>query len=109
MPAVIAGVYRPFIWEGLSLSLIFNGLESVYFFYLTILFFKKDFFKKVKLIRRSEFLVFAFIFSVLLAFMVGLTSGLLGVLVRFKAPVIVFFLLVLTVRDIKESDLAHEK
>ena len=47
--------------------------------------------------RQSEFLVFAFIFSVLLAFMVGLTSGLLGVLVRFKAPLLSFFLLILTV------------
>jgi hypothetical protein len=41
--------------------------------------------------------VFAFIFAILLAFMVGLTSGLLGVLVRFKAPLLSFFILVLTV------------
>jgi len=30
--------------------------------------------------------------------MVGLTSGLLGVLVRFKAPLLAFFLLILTVQ-----------
>lgn len=49
----------------------------------------------VNLVRKHEFLVFAFFFSVLLAFMVGLTIGVLGVLVRFKAPLL--FLLVLTV------------
>lgn len=108
IPAVIAGIYRPFIWEGLSFSLIFNGVESAYFFYLTWLFLKKDFFKKVKLVRKSEFLVFAFIFSILLAFMVGLTSGLLGVLVRFKAPLLSFFLLVLTV-EFKKDGLSVEK
>ena len=97
VPATIAGIYRPFIWEGLSFSLIFNGLESAYFFYLTWLFVKKDFFKKVNLVRQNEFLVFALLFSILLAFMVGLTSGLLGVLVRFKAPLLAFFILVLTV------------
>ena len=97
IPAVIAGIYRPFLWEGLSFSLIFNGLESAYFFYLTWFFVKKDFFKKVKIVRQNEFLVFAFIFAILLAFMVGLTSGLLGVLVRFKAPLLSFFVLVLTV------------
>jgi hypothetical protein len=97
IPAVIAGIYRPFIWEGLTFSLICNGLESAYFFYLTWFFVKKDFFKKVKIVRQNEFLVFAFVFSILLAFMVGLTSGLLGVLVRFKAPLLSFFILVLTV------------
>ena len=97
IPAIIAGIYRPFLWEGLSFSLIFNGLESMYFFYLTWLFLRKDFLKKVNVIRKNEFLAFAFVFSVLLAFMVGLTSGLLGVLVRFKAPLLSFFLLVLTI------------
>ena len=104
VPATVAGVYRPFIWEGLSFSLIFNGLESVYFFYLTWLFVKKDFLRKVNLVRKNEFLVFAFLFSILLAFMVGLTSGLLGVLVRFKAPLLAFFLLVLTVEFQNKED-----
>ena len=97
IPAVIAGIYRPFLWEGLTISLIFNGLESIYFFYLTWFFVKKDFFKKVKIVRQNEFLVFAFVFTILLAFMVGLTSGLFGVLVRFKSPLLSFFILVLTV------------
>ena len=104
LPSVIAGVYRPFIWEGLTPSLIFNGMESVYFLYLTWLFFRKDFFRKVNIVRKNELLVFAFVFSVLLAFMVGLTSGLFGVLVRFKAPLLSFFLLVLTVNDKTEVD-----
>jgi len=104
LPSVIAGIYRPFIWEGLTPSLIFNGLESVYFFYLTWLFLSKDFFKKVNIVRKNEFLVFAFVFSILLAFMVGLTSGLLGVLVRFKAPLLSFILLVLTVNINQEND-----
>jgi len=96
-PAVVAGVYRPFLWEGISTSLIFNGLESAYFFYLTWLFIKSNFRRKINIIRKSEFLVFAFVFAILLAFMVGLTSGLFGVLVRFKAPILPFFLLILTV------------
>ena len=102
--AVIAGIYRPFIWEAFSPTLIFNGIEGVYFMYLTWLFFKKDFFRKVKIIRKSEFLVFAFLFSLILAYVAGLTSGLLGVLVRFKAPVVPFILIVLTIQVSKLSD-----
>ena len=110
VPSVIAGIYRPFIWEGLTPSLIFNGLESVYFIFLTWLFIRKDFLKKIKAVRQNEFLVFAFTFSILLAFMVGLTSGLLGVLVRFKAPLLSFFILVLTVDvEIKEDEVLSEK
>ena len=70
---------------------------------------KKDFLKKVKIVRQNEFLVFAFVFAILLAFMVGLTSGLFGVLVRFKAPLLSFFILVLTVEfNIKEEMVEKE-
>lgn len=95
--AAIAGYYRPFIWEALSLTLFLNGLEGAFFLYLTIRFFTSNFFRKINDIRKHEFFIFAFFFSLLMAYMAGLTSGLLGVLVRFKAPLIPFFVLMLTV------------
>lgn len=101
--ATIAGIYRPFIWEALSPTLFFNGLEGLFFLYLTYLFFKNRFFQKATFIKKQEFLIFAFVFSIILAYMAGLTSGLLGVLVRFKAPVIPFLLLVLTIDEDKLS------
>jgi hypothetical protein len=96
-PAVIAGLYRPFIWESLSFELILNGLEGAYFLYLTFLFFRRSALKKINLIRKHEFFIFAFFFCLLMAYMAGLTSGLLGVLVRFKAPLIPFLVLLLTI------------
>jgi hypothetical protein len=96
-PAVIAGLYRPFIWESLSLTLILNGLESSYFIYLTYVFFRRSALKKINLIRKHEFFIFAFFFCLLMAYMAGLTSGLLGVLVRFKAPLIPFLVLLLSI------------
>ena len=100
VPAVIAGFYRPFPWESLSLTLILNGLEGAYFLYLTFMFFRSSALRKINLIRKHEFFIFAFFFSLLMAYMSGLTSGLLGVLVRFKAPLIPFLLLLLTI-DLK--------
>jgi hypothetical protein len=47
--AVIAGLYRPFIWESLSLTMILNGLEDVFFLYLTFLFFRKNLLKKINI------------------------------------------------------------
>ncbi len=98
--AVVAGTFRPFLWEALSPTLIVNGLESMAFMLLTFLFFFQGSVKrKIGVIRRSEFLMFAFYFVLLMAFMAGFTGVLFGVLVRFKAAVLPFFVLLLTAKD----------
>jgi hypothetical protein len=106
--AVIAGLYRPFPWEALSITLILNGLEGALFLYLTFVFFRRNSLKKINLIRKHEFFIFCFFFMVLMAYMAGLTSGLIGVLVRFKAPLIPFFVLLLTIDFEKKVDLEVE-
>jgi len=91
------GIYRPFIYESFSPNLIINGVESLVLMFLTLRFFIRDnFFSKIKKIRKEEILVFAFIFSLFIAFMAGFTSVLFGVLVRIRAPLLPFFFLVLT-------------
>jgi hypothetical protein len=95
--SVVAGIYRPFIWEALSPSLILNGIESIFFIYLTFKFFIKDFFVKIKFIRRNEFFVFCFLFVIIFAFLTGFTSILFGVLVRLRAPLLPFLGILLIV------------
>lgn len=112
--AVIAGFYRPFMWEAFSLTLFLNGLEGTFFLYLTFRFFFSGSLRKINAIRKHEFFIFAFFFVLLLAYMAGLTSGLLGVLVRFKAPLIPFFVLMLTididhVRSEENEEVVDEK
>lgn len=109
--SVIAGVYRPFLWEALSPSLILNGIESVFFIYLTFKFFRKDFFQKVRYIRRNEFFVFCFLFVLIFAFLTGFTSILFGVLVRLRAPLLPFlgFLLILPALFKDQNDLEVEE
>jgi hypothetical protein len=98
--AILAGTFRPFIWEALSPTLLVNGLESLVFMYLTFLFFFSGSLpKKIHMIRRNEFLMFAFYFVLLMAFMAGFTGVLFGVLVRFKAAVLPFLVLLLTAND----------
>jgi Ca2+/Na+ antiporter len=59
--------------------------------------------KTISLIRSNEFLVFAFFFALILAFFAGFTSILFGVLVRFKAPVLPFLVLLLSLRREEEK------
>lgn len=98
--SILAGIYRPYIWESLSPSLFFNGLESVLIIFLTFRFFLVKFFMKVKIIRTNELLIFALGFVLFIAFMAGFTSILFGVLVRIRAPLLPFLGLLLTI-DLK--------
>jgi hypothetical protein len=101
--SVLAGFYRPYIWEALSVSLILNGIESCVLLYFTFRFFlSRHIFERIKRIRKHEFLIYAFFFALILAYFAGFTSILYGVLVRFKAPVLPFLVIVLTAHYMAE-------
>lgn len=91
--AVIAGIFRPFIWESFSPSLLLNGLEGLLFLYLFVKNFLFRFRKKMMEILNSEVLLYAMLFVLLMAFITGLTSVLFGVLVRLRAPLLPFLVL----------------
>ncbi len=93
--AILAAIYRPYIWEALNPMLLLNGLESLVLIYLTFQFITDSFTEKVKIIRQNELLNFSLIFILIMGFSVGFTSGLFGVLVRFKAVVLPFFILLI--------------
>ena len=95
--SILAGFYRPYIWEALSVSLILNGIESIVLIYFTFRFFmNRKIGQRIKRIRKHEFLIFAFFFALILSYFAGFTSILFGVLVRFKAPVLPFLVIILT-------------
>lgn len=94
--AMIAGIFRPFIWEALSPTLILNGLESAFLIFLVIYFFSSKVGTKVSLIQTNELLLFAVSFVLIMAFVTGLTSGLFGVLVRLRAPLLPFAIILLS-------------
>lgn len=95
--SIIAGIYRPFMWEALRPSLIFNGLESVLLVVLTIWFFLVKPGIRIKAIQSNELLVFSVGFILIIAFMAGFTSILFGVLVRIRIPLLPFFGLLLSI------------
>ena len=95
--SIFFGIYRPFITESLTPNFILNGVESLLLIFVSLRFiFSGGVFQKIKKIRKEEFLVFALIFSLFIAFMAGFTSVLFGVLVRIRAPLLPFIFLVLT-------------
>jgi hypothetical protein len=103
--SLVFGIYRPFITESLSPSLIFNGLESVLLLFLTLRFFLSfTIIEKIRKIRKNKFLMFALVFVLIIGFISGLTSVLFGVLVRVRAIILPFIYLLLTVKGSKSQD-----
>ena len=102
--SIFTAFYRPFIWDGGSLFIRLSAIEAFLFLILTLRFiFFSSFLQKIKEIRNNELLMASIIFSLILGFFAGYTSGLFGVLVRFKAPLLPFLFLVLMYK--KQNDL----
>lgn len=94
--AIVAGIFRPFIWEARSFLMLLSGLESVFLLSLFgYLFFRSGFFEFFRIIFKDPFLVSCFAFVILFSFFVGLTTANFGALVRYKAPIIPFFAIIL--------------
>ncbi len=94
--AIIAGIFRPFIWEARSLLMIFSGLESTYFIvFFLILIYRAGIIGFFRIIYNDPFLISSFLFAIIFAFFVGLTTANFGALVRYKIVLLPFINIVL--------------
>jgi hypothetical protein len=106
--AVVAGLYRPFLWESRSAVMLLSGLENLAMLLLTLyVFFRVGFRQLFRSMGKNPFLIFCFVFSISIALGVGLSTSNFGALVRFKIPLIPFLFLglMMVVRDFKEENL----
>ena len=106
--SVFTAFYRPYLWEGDSIFVRISALEAFFFLLLTVRFFlTKNIIQALRNIRNNELLMASLVFALILGFFAGYTSGLFGVLVRFKAPLLPFLFLVLMYKkqeDVVEID-----
>ena len=94
--AIGASLYRPYIWESDTMFMRLSSLEGLLFLFLTFRFlFYGNVLKKIRFISSNEILFFFLISVFILAYIVGVSSILFGVLVRFKAILIPFLTLIL--------------
>jgi hypothetical protein len=92
LPALNAGLFRPYIFEARNAVNLVAGLENLFLFGFTFaLLFQTRFKGTFKIIARNPIILFCIIFSILFGFMIGLTTSNFGALVRFKIPLIPFY------------------
>jgi hypothetical protein len=91
--AIIVALFRPFLWEARNPTMLLSALEATYFLVLTgRVLFRVGFFKTIKTITNTPILTLCFVFSLIFAISVGISSGNFGTLVRYKIPLMPFYL-----------------
>ncbi|MDF3027781.1 MAG: hypothetical protein K0S23_2088 [Fluviicola sp.] len=94
IPAALnVSLFRPYIWEAENPFMLLNGIENFLILLLTLSLFRRNKHAIPLSIDLKNYILFSLVFVFILGYFVGLTSGLFGTLVRFKAPIIPFFLL----------------
>lgn len=102
--AIITAIFRPFLWEAESALMLINGIEGTLLIYLSLQLFKRKNNNKIEMNKfTKDLILYCIIFSITMAFFVGFTSGLFGVLARFKAPILPFFLIFVFQHKLKDD------
>ncbi len=102
--AISTAIYRPFLWESDSVFMLMNGLENLVILVLSLRLFRLKNRENISNeFRNNTFYLYALTFVLILGFFVGLTSGLFGTLVRLKAPIMPFFLLIVFLKLTDEN------
>lgn len=99
--SLVNGFLRPWLWESASLFMLASALEN--FFLLTILLIILLFFRTSKEQLPLNLLLMSISFVIILNSMIGMTTPVLGALVRYKLPSLPFMLLIITlITDIEK-------
>ncbi len=91
--AINVSLFRPYLWEVKNPLMLFASVESLLVLSLTFWFLIYN--KGLIRIKSDSFLVFCLCFSILFAFAVGVSTFNFGTLMRYKIPMIPFYILIL--------------
>ena len=93
LPAIVVTLYRPFLWEAHNIVMLVSAFESLALLMLTLyILYRAGPLNFMRQATSEPILVFAFLFSIIFAFAVGITSYNFGSLVRYKIPMLPFFI-----------------
>ncbi|MBK9421149.1 MAG: hypothetical protein IPN44_08850 [Flavobacteriales bacterium] len=98
--AVNAALFRPYLWESKSVVVAISGLENLFVMGLTLFVLLRAGPRFVlRCIGSNPLLLMSVVFSLLFAFTVGVTTPNFGALVRFKIPMVPFYISSLFIID----------
>lgn len=90
--AIFTCLFRPFLWESRKIIILLTALESTILLFCTLyLLFRTRIVRFFLAILRNEYILFAFIVSMLLALIIGFTTYNFGTIVRYKTILLPFY------------------
>ncbi len=90
--AIFTTLYRPFIWEAKNIFVFISALEATVILIFTfIAIFRIKIYNLQGILLINPILFFSFIFSLFFSFFLGLTTANFGALVRYKIPLMPFY------------------
>ncbi len=91
--ATNAALFRPYLWESKTMVIALSGLENLFVLCLTIyVLFKAGPRFSLRCIVSNPLLLMSMTFAILFAFIVGVSTPNFGALVRFKIPMVPFYI-----------------
>ncbi len=98
-PGVIFScLFRPFLWESKKIIIVFSSLESTLLLLSTLfLLFKSKFVGFFKIIFTNPYIFFCFVFSLILAAVIGFTTFNFGTMTRYKIILLPFYYFLLVI------------
>lgn len=91
--AIVVSLFRPFLWEARNPVMLLSSLEATFFLLFTLrIFWRTGVARTIGIISSTPVLSLCFVFSLIFAASVGITSANFGTLVRYKIPLIPFYL-----------------
>ena len=102
--AINVTLFRPYLWEVRNPVMLLSALESMFFFFFTgFVFYKRGVGGTFRAIASNPFLIFCLLFALSFAFAVGVATYNFGSLVRYKIPLMPFYVAALLIAYKGES------
>jgi hypothetical protein len=98
--AIFVTLFRPFIWEVHNPVMLLSALEALFCLVFTIrTFYRAGAIRALSIISTTPILVLCFVFSLIFAVSVGISSSNFGTLVRYKIPLLPFYVCALLITE----------
>jgi hypothetical protein len=90
--AIVVTLFRPFLWEVRNPVMLLSALEATFFLFFTLrIFYRTGFFRTLRLAASNPVLTLCFVFTIVFSVAVGTSTSNFGTLVRYKIPLIPFY------------------
>lgn len=92
--AIWVTLFRPYMWEVKNLAMFFSALESLILLIFTVSVLVNIIIqRKIMTLFTNPVVVFCLVFSIIFAFAIGISTYNFGTLVRYKIPMMPFYII----------------